>query len=352
MKTSELSCAFMGYTYEATPVYNMSLVFIATLMLSFSLPTFIVNICIIISILRKSELHTPSFIVILNLATSDCLAGCSAYVFYATSCIRFASGYDACPVAYIGTSWSFILGITSFNTITLQTIERCLAIFYPYWYHEKVTVKRIIAANISTWISSTAMVAFLLITEDNQAYNAIVASLSMILFIVTIICYILIFREVRRIEREMMKHQTASYEDRKKIRSESKVAKATVIILLAVVTFYTPALLLDFYIVIVGEHSTSSSIALYWAWFLVLINSFVNPLIACRQLSVLRRPVKLMLYRMLPCFKGMEITPVMNMTSFAMSRTSQTEFNLGKRLSKVASDSDNQQCVGQLQNRT
>ena len=349
MKTSELSCAFMGYTYEGTPVYNITLVFIATLMLMFSLPTFIINICILISILRKSELHTPSFIVIFNLAISDCLAGCSAYVFYATSCIRFASGYDACPVAYVGTSWSFILGITSFNTITLQTIERYLAIFYPYWYHEKVTVKRTIAANTTTWMSSIAMVTFLLITEDNQAYNGIVASLSMILFVVTIICYILIFREVRRIEREMMKNQTASRDDRKKIRSESKVAKATVIILLAVVIFYSPALLLDFYVVFVGVHSTSSSIALYWAWFLVLINSFVNPLIACRQLSVLRRPVKLMLYRMVPCFKGREVTPVMKMTSFAMSRTSQTEINLGKRLSKIANDADNQKCEGQLQ---
>jgi len=316
----------MGYTYDdSIPAYNITLVSIAILMLVLSLPTFFLNTCIILAILRRSELHTPSFAIIFNLAISDCLTGCSSYIFYATSCIRFVLGYDACVVANIGTPWSYIVGITSFNTICLQTAERYIAIFYPYWYHEKLTVKRAILANLVTWTSSIAMVTYWILTENNEVYHGTVGFLSLLLFTMTILCYIFIFKEVRKIEREMMKNQTASREDRKKIKSESKVAKATAIILIAFVVCYTPILFIHFYVALIGTKTASLSIALYWGWFLSLLNSFVNPFIAFRQLTVLRRPVIAMLRRLFPCCKSRGVMPIMDATSFALSRTSQVD---------------------------
>ena len=322
----------MAYIYDESSTYKVTLIIIATLMLMMSLPTFFINMCIIISILRNSELHTPSFTVIVNLAISDCLAGCSAYVFYAVVCIRFASGYDACPVAYIGTPWSYMLAITSINTITLQTIERYIAIFFPYWYHEKITVKRTLLANLLTWVLSITIVTYWLATKDNQAYRGVVGSLVVILLAVTATCYCRIFREVRRIELEMMTHQTASFEERRKIQSESKVAKATVIILLAVVACYSPMLFLDLSFALVGEQTTSFAIALYWAWLLALVNSFVNPMIACRQLTVLRRPVVRILLSVFPCCKGHDVTPRESPTSITVTvlRASKQDVSFGK----------------------
>ena len=309
MKTSDLSCAFFGYIYYESPIFKATLITIAILLLIASLPTFLLNMCIIISIIRRSQLHTPSFIVIINMAISDCLAGCTVYIFFAITCIRLVSGYDPCPVAYVGTPLSYILVVTSFYTITLQTIERYLAIFFPYWYHEKVTIKRIIMAMSIPWLSSIAVVTFWLITRNNSIYHGTVGSLSLTLYFATMICYIRMFKEVRRIEREMMTHQTASYEDRKKIKSESKVAKATLIILVAVVICYSPGLFLHFYVAVSGKKKTSFSIANYWAWLLAMLNSFVNPLIACRQLTVLRRPVIGLLLFIFPCFKRHYVGP-------------------------------------------
>lgn len=332
MKTSELSCAFMGYTFSDTYWYKATLICISSLCLTLSMPTFLINTCIIVSIIRKREFHTPAFTVITNLAISDSLAGCSGYIFYATTCMRFAMGYDACPVAYIGTSWSYILGITSYNTIALQTVERFLAIFFPYWYHEKLTVKSVAIANVVTWLLSISLVTFWLITKDNRAYNGILGSLSLISFAVTVLSYLLIFREVRKIENAMIKHQTASREDRKKIRSESKVAKATAIILLAVVTCYTPMLFIEFYVAFIGSQTESFSIALYWAWFLAFSNSFINPLIVCRQLTALRRAVKEILFCLCPWVgsRWREVMPSKTTTSFAMTRTSQGDLDHGK----------------------
>ena len=316
----------MGYAYDdSIPAYNITLVSIAVLMLGLSLPTFFLNACIIMAIFRRSELHTPSFAIIFNLAASDCLTGCSSYIFYATSCVLFVLGYDACVVASIGTPWSYTVGITSFNIICLQTAERYTAIFYPYWYHEKLTVKRAILANLVTWTSSIAMVTFWIVTKNNQVFHGIVGFLSLLLFSMTILCYILIFKEVRKIEKEMMKNQTATREDRKKIKSESKVAKATAIILAAFVVCFTPMLFIHIYVAFIGSKTTSLSIALYWAWLLSLLNSFVNPFISFRQLTVLRRPVVAMLRHLFPCCKSRGVMPVMDTTSFALSRTSRVD---------------------------
>ena len=330
MTISGLSGEFMGYIYDESYSYKITLIIIATLMLILSLPTFLFNLCIILSILRSSELHTPSFAVILNLAISDCLAGCSAYIFYAITCIRLVSGYDPCPVAYIGTPWSHILAITSFNTIALQTIERYIAIFFPYWYHEKVSMRCIIVACLSTWLSSTVMVIIWLITKDNNTFYGILGCLSVTLFAATVISYIRIFREVRRIEKEMMTHQTASYEDRKKIKSESKVTKATVIILVVVIICYSPALLLNVHFAFIVKKTISSCIALYWAWLLALSNSFVNPWIACRQLTILWKSVKRIILCILPCFKVNDVTPGMSTISCVVSRTSKLDASVAK----------------------
>ena len=299
----------MGYIYYKSLTYNITLITIASILLITSLPTLLLNMCIVISILRKSELHTPSFIVIINLALSDCLSGCTVHISYAIICIRFASGYDACPVAYIGTPLSYVCVITSFYTITLQTVERYLAIFFPYWYHEKVTAKCISVAALSTWLPSIALVTYWMITEDNHIFHSIVGSLWVIFLFTTVICYVRIFCEVRRIEKDMMINQTASCDDRKKIKSESKVARATLTILVVVLTCYSPGICIHFYFALFRESPKPSSLGYYWVWLLTTLNSFLNPLIACRQLTVLRRPVKEILLAIFPCFKKHYVTP-------------------------------------------
>ena len=55
---------------------------------------------------------------------------------------------------------------------------------------------------------------------------------------VTSPCYFRIFKEVRSLEKQMQELQVDTYEERKKVRSESKVAKATAIQWWLVPKFY------------------------------------------------------------------------------------------------------------------
>ena len=251
---------------------------------------------------------------------------CTTFICYAIVNIQFVLGHDPCSVAYVGTLLGYVLGLSSYNTITIQTVERYIAVFIPFWYHEKLTTRNIFIANISTWIPSIILVTIWLVTKNNEVFYGILGPVSLVCFCVTVFGYARIFREVKRIEKDMKSQQVFCSEEQRRINSESKVAKATSIILVAVVTCYTPLLFLEFYIAFIGKQTTAVTVALYWGWFLALTSSFINPLIACRQLSVLKRNV----LALLKCKAGEN--RVSSSTWIANSRTGQSQLNLRTHL--------------------
>ncbi len=283
-----LSCAYLGYTYR--PGRSPQLAVIATILLVLSIPTTIINGAMCLAIFIRKELKTPSYFIIANLAFMDCLSGCTAYIFYAAVCIMFALGNDACTVAAIGTPLSYVLGCTTYNTIAWQSIERHTAVFFPFWYHERFSLKAALIGNVLTWVFPCVLVTFLLVTENSKLFHAILGSVSVLLFCVNIFVHLKVFREVRRIEKDIA-NQQVSREERRKVKSNSKVAKTTTLILLSVVTCYAPLLLHQFYSVFYDASTQFLDDSLYWVWMLALVNSSINPLVTCSQLSFLRKVV-------------------------------------------------------------
>ena len=124
---------------------------------------------------------------------------------------------------------------------------------------------------------------------------------------------------------KVLQQQVLSSEDRKKARSESKVAKATTILLLSVVICYSPLLFLELYVAFVNKNSELTGTVLYWAWLLALLNSSINPLIACRQLTILRKAVKSQFRWLLRC-RRRDVQPSNNSES-QVSKTGLSDMN-------------------------
>ena len=59
---------------------------------------------------------------------------------------------------------------------------------------------------------------------------------------------------------------------------------------------FTPGVGLTFINAVIGKTTYLTDVLLYWFWLLVLLSSFCNPLVICRQLSTLRKPVTEMLF--------------------------------------------------------
>ena len=292
---TNLSCNYLGYTYFNDHVYNVSLLLVAVLASLLTLPAFVMNLAIIIAVTKKRIFHTPSFFIIANMAISDILSSCTAIPCLATKCVYLLLKYDPCSIAMVSTPLGYIFGITSFVSIVLQSGERFLAIFYPFWYREKLTNTAILIAIACTWVMPSILVVILMTTKDNQLFSGILGTSMLIFFIGTILLYVFIFKEVKRLEKQSEMQNVVSSSDTRKFKVESKVTTATAIILFTFGTCFAPVTLLTFFNSIFGEATYFTGVILYWCWFFGLLNSLLNPLVVCRQLTVLRRSVSAIL---------------------------------------------------------
>ena len=111
--------------------------------------------------------------------------------------------------------------------------------------------------------------------------------------LVDIFCYLRIYLQTKRIEMQIAIIQTKAFSggNARRPKSESKVAQVTGMILLNVFLCYIPLLGCFLYEAFTGEMSRGSHHILYWAALPALLNSLLNPVISCMQLSVIRNAV-------------------------------------------------------------
>eukprot|EP00794_Sanderia_malayensis_P007545 gene7545-8382_t len=314
-----LSCAYLGYTDNEER--STQLLAIAVILFALALPTAVANGLVVLAIFKKNELKSPTYFIIGNLALTDFLSGCSAFICYAIVSLEFSLGRDGCHVALFGTPWSYFLGFAAYNSILVQTVERYLAVFYPFWYHNHFTIRFSMLGCLGTWLLSASLVTLLLATKDNKLFFGFLGPLSLVGLIVNFIGYLQVFKEVKKVEKDMIKQQVLTPEERRKARRNSKIAKATAIILVCFSVSYTPLLIIEFYIAFMSGSKATRFVsdALYWAWMLCLVNSTLNPIIACRQLKVLRTAVFSLLRSLR---RGGHVDPMDRREGFTSTRVS------------------------------
>lgn len=126
----------------------------------------VANLMVFLGVLRKPDLRNVYNTSILFLATSDLLAGLitlPSFVAYQGSKLTTPQHEFSCVALVMYTFTNFIFTGLSAITIILITLERYLAIFYPFKYQAYVT-KRRIAVTISliwvVWISFITVARF------------------------------------------------------------------------------------------------------------------------------------------------------------------------------------------------
>eukprot|EP00112_Aurelia_sp_Birch-Aquarium-sp1_P022859 Seg6591.1 transcript_id=Seg6591.1/GoldUCD/mRNA.D3Y31 product="Trace amine-associated receptor 1" protein_id=Seg6591.1/GoldUCD/D3Y31 len=284
-----LTCHFMGYSYVNDSIYKASLIILSIILSILTFPTVIINLAIVVVVVKRRVFHGPAYLIISNMALSDFLCGCTAYPCWAVISTNFILDGDPCSVAMVSTPMGYIFCATLFMSIVLQSAERYIAIFYPFWYREKMTIWVVLFLCVVTWAVSFSFVAVLVISRDNQIFSGIFGTSALVMSVGTIVSYGKIFKEVKRIEKQIACQGVVMSADDIKFKSESKVSKATVIILFTFLTCFAPGSVLTFCNSIAGETTYIADVLIYWFWVLALLNSFLNLLVICRQLSVFRR---------------------------------------------------------------
>ena len=122
------------------------------------------NLVVILVIVRNSLLHTPSYVLLCNLAVSDLGVGPAVQpVYIALIIAQLKEEADlSCKFGATYLLISVCLGFVSFFTVTAISVDRFLAVYLAIKYRSTVTVKKAKFAVVSIWlITITVMIIFL-----------------------------------------------------------------------------------------------------------------------------------------------------------------------------------------------
>ncbi|XP_068185846.1 trace amine-associated receptor 13c-like [Antennarius striatus] len=272
-----------------------------------SIVTVILNMLVIISISHFKQLHTPTNLLLLSLAVSDCIVG--LFMFFQMDLIDgcWFLGDIACVVYY---ALGYIITSASIGTMVLISGDRYVAICDPLHYSTKVTVKRANICVCLCWMFS--VIVHCLILKDNLQqpgrYNTCVGQcvivteyvhvlLDMILsFIIPVTIIVVLYMRVFVVAvsqaRAMRSHITSvTIKCSKKGTAKKSEMKAAITLGVVAVVFLI-CVCPFFCIVLSGQNSMLSATSSVFIITLFYFNSCLNPLIYALFYPWFRKSIK------------------------------------------------------------
>lgn len=268
--------------------------------LGLSLPpailTMIGNPIFLITLLKTSSLHTPSNILLGALCVTDLLAGALCQPINMT--LRIQKQGQCCSTL-LRAYW-FIVHMSPLNSFAfslLITLDRYVAIFYPYRYIQHVTCRRYVYVTFGLFSISAIYATIELKFYDYSpvTFWALELVLQMLFIVAVFVTYAKIYKVVCSQRRRVAMISNAldgQQQSRISIREKSKTY--TIAIILAIFTAcYAPYIaysIMSILYLLGGIKDYKHLVELeICAYYLVLLNSCLNPVVYCARSAEMRR---------------------------------------------------------------
>ena len=286
MMTSNFEANYSSDT-EANSKSGFETVVIANCILNapLMLLSIIGNALVLVAILKTPSIRSPSVIFLCSLAVSDLLVGLVAQPVYIAAeiarTVRLSQAADTVGFAGCGVSLA---------TMTAITVDRFLALHYHLQYPNLMTTSRAIYTIITIWCIIT-LFSFSILWSLSIYYFFATFCITICL-LVCLVCFIKIYRIVRRHQLQIHVQQQAVENsidtNNHHIRQSTKSAKSIFIYFLVMILCYTPS----FFVHIISAINISNSIIL-WTFPITaaFMNSSINPFLYCWRIPELRTAV-------------------------------------------------------------
>ena len=259
--------------------------------------TIAANAILLLTITKTRSLHTPSNTLLAALCLSDLLVGVVSQPVHLALMLKIELFQDPTKtMTRIVQLSGMILNGMSFMIVLYITIERYVAVCYPYFYHTNSSIKRYCIILVATWVYKI-LVPFLC----GSSYYYIYAAFTTLSFAVMVFCYMRIYLVIVQKERSVLRLGRIGDEEKKMLqRNREERSKAcTILILLIVFTItYLPALV----VILVnfrpdkGAYLCTLSPQWYvifmWCIFFYNLSSVINPIVYCIRIKAIKRGVK------------------------------------------------------------
>ena len=215
------------------------------------------NALVLVAILKTPSLRSPSVIFLCNLAVTDLLVGLVVQPAYiAQQIVRTVSALQEAV-----TAMGFAGCGVSLWTMTAITVDRFLALHYHLQYPNLMTTSRAIYTIVTIWCITT-LFSFSVLWSP-RIYYFLAAFCITICLLVCLVCFIKIYRIVRRHQLQIHVQQQAvensTDTNKQQIRQSTKSAKNIFIYFLVMKLCYTPL----FFVYIISTINNLNSIVLW-----------------------------------------------------------------------------------------
>ncbi|XP_065650854.1 trace amine-associated receptor 8c [Hydra vulgaris] len=293
----QIFCSFASLNYSLRKSYQVNVIASMTTDAIIAMIIVSLNVVVLYTICKYPSLHTPSNYIILQTAAFDILVGvCSipmrmVYLYFTlrknVTCFLFG----------VMVTINHSLGMISFIMVFVITIDRCVAIFYPFYYHRAVIPKKKRCFSISASV-------FIFVIVMNSCFIAISKLQFLIYFEIClmIICLkgsLFAYAKIKYLTITItQKYQSNSILSINSIRSEckSKREKRGNLIaffsLFLLILCYLPFMIVFIIPIIYTDHDENLlNIFKDWSFTISSSKSMVNPLIYCFSIPTIRKRI-------------------------------------------------------------
>ena len=287
--------------YLTTPV-TASLIFLSVINLLVSPCSILLNILVIVAVKTSPRLKTNHHILLASLAGTDLLTGAIQQPLVITEEINLLKGssvnsYSVCLLRNVSAITAVTPIIASLQHLALLSIERYLAITYPFKYLELITELRLTASVVTVWAVATLLTVRTSVYTVNNAFILnfrrviTVASISILIF-----CHFAVYRQARS---QILKiaTQQISTEARETFLKEKKALNTATMVIGVVFLSFVPIIIIRPVLKSLIGPPAWKFVLLYAFKSLVLCNSVCNPLIYCTKNKEFRQAFKRIIAR-------------------------------------------------------
>eukprot|EP00795_Rhopilema_esculentum_P016255 gene16255-7635_t len=250
---------------------------IATLLLT--IPTALLNVSLIIALIKSNVKADLSYMFLLNLAVTDLIGSVVVMPAFFVAFNFIANSRNPCYFLKFISPVAYILGLASFVTVLLMSIERYIKIFHPFVYSARVTLRKTAIAIMFAWLYSAIPVLQLAFEEEKLLTNGLIFVSFLVGAPANIFCYFRIIWHARSIRRQITS-EAARFGRTKISVGEKNVAKIGGLILISITVCYIPLIFLS--VLASFEIYTLDDSKLFcWGLALSQSNCLLNPVISC-----------------------------------------------------------------------
>ena len=301
MQTQELFANF--YCSESRQGLDNQRISLSVINILLGITVIVGNTVILIALHKETSLNKASNVLLRNLVASDLCVG-FAQITYGVRGISILQGrWQICRLLYLVSGIAGNISITvSLWTISAISIDRLLALLLKLRYRQVVTLKKVYAVAIASWICNGIGVAFLWYFSPD-GWKVLSLTTIAVCLTTSTYCYTRIFSRLRRQHTQV--HNNLREEENQTTRLDITRYRKTVFsalwLQLALLFCYLPYLLLAPLAHREFENNPSSAVstALRTTKILMLFNSILNPILYCCRIKEIRRAVK----ETLSCFR-------------------------------------------------